>query len=172
MFPSYYTASLSRLFSFINRSRAVIDASVHDPNPLNFINVKNSILQVTNGTSPANYRVPYFGTSSIPSSPSYNGQSGMSSPYNNGTTQTTNGSGHSGAGLGRGIFSHQGGQIPSEPAKTMRLGISLLMNSLPPTIGLQFKPSPYYEIDTPLGDVRQCEGRFIFIYCFDDTQIL
>ncbi|KJR86350.1 protein inhibitor of activated STAT [Sporothrix schenckii 1099-18] len=103
-----------------------IDASVHDPNQRNYNNIRNSIMQVTNGTLPANYRGSYLGNSPIPSSPSYN-QAGMSSPYN-GTGGTQNGLGHNGA---RAVFSHQ---------------------------GLQFKPSPFYEIEAPIGDVRQCEA--------------
>ncbi|KAL1888024.1 E3 SUMO-protein ligase pli1 [Sporothrix stenoceras] len=105
-----------------------IDASVHDPNQRNYINMRNSILQVTNGSlAAANHR---GGSYPIPSSPSsYNNThqaSNVSSPYNNGA------SGHNGAGSARSaIFSHQ---------------------------GLQFKPSPFYEIEMPLGDVRQCEA--------------
>lgn len=114
----------------VNTSATDIDASVHDPNQRNYINIRNSIMQVTNGTLPANYRASYLGNSSIPSSPSYN-QAGLSSPYINGTGTTPNGLGHNGSGA-RPVFSHQ---------------------------GLQFKPSPFYEIETPLGDVRQCEGR-------------
>ena len=120
---------LSRWFApCVNTPATDIDASVHDPNQRNYINIRNSIMQVTNGTLPANYRASYLGNSSIPSSPSYN-QPGMSSPYN-GTGATPNGLGHNGSGA-RPVFSHQ---------------------------GLQFKPSPFYEIETPLGDVRQCEG--------------
>ncbi|ERS97136.1 hypothetical protein HMPREF1624_06466 [Sporothrix schenckii ATCC 58251] len=103
-----------------------IDASVHDPNQRNYNNIRNSIMQVTNGTLPANYRGSYLGNSPIPSSPSYN-QAGMSSPYN-GTGGAQNGLGHNGA---RAVFSHQ---------------------------GLQFKPSPFYEIEAAIGDVRQCEA--------------
>ncbi|CAK7213637.1 E3 SUMO-protein ligase pli1 [Sporothrix curviconia] len=103
-----------------------IDASIHDPNQRNFINMRNSIWQVSNGTMPANYRVPNISGSSIPSSPAYNnGQSGASSPYQyngNGAAATNGRSQH---------FSHQ---------------------------GLQFKPSPFYQIETALGDVRQCEA--------------
>ncbi|CAK7238139.1 E3 SUMO-protein ligase pli1 [Sporothrix eucalyptigena] len=101
-----------------------IDASVHDPNQRNFINMRNSILQVTNGTLPANYRIPNLSNASLPSSPSYNGQSGMSSPYQyNNSHASINGRPQH--------FSHQ---------------------------GLQFKPSPFYQIETALGDVRQCEA--------------
>ncbi|CAK7227017.1 E3 SUMO-protein ligase pli1 [Sporothrix bragantina] len=103
-----------------------IDASVHDPNQRNFINIRNSILQVSNGTMPANYRVPNLSSSSLPSSPSYNnGHAAAGSPYqynSNGIASTNGRSQH---------FSHQ---------------------------GLQFKPSPFYQIETALGDVRQCEA--------------
>ncbi len=98
---------------------AVIDACVHDPNPLKFANIKNSILQVTNGSSPLNYRVPYYANPSISSPSPYNSHSGMSSPFNsnvNGGSNAYSPNGGAGAGVSsgdpsrRGPYSHQGRQ--------------------------------------------------------------
>lgn len=130
-------AASAWLVSLMNAASCTdIDACVHDPNQRNFANIRNSILQVTNGTLPANYRVPHLGSSPLPSSsPSYHGHAGMASsdPY---------GSGHSPAHGRPPHFAHQ---------------------------GLQFKPSPFYQIESALGDVRQCEGasrRFPFFFFF------
>ncbi|EFX00288.1 sumo ligase [Grosmannia clavigera kw1407] len=118
----------------------LIDAAFQDPNPQKFVDIQSSILAFGRGSSSVNYRVPNF-ASSLPSSPSYL-PSGMSSPYSG--NSTTNGN-----------VLHRSGGYGGSAGYGGELGQRLPPNGL---LGLQFKPSPFYEIDTQLGDVRPCEA--------------
>ncbi|EPE07222.1 miz zinc finger protein [Ophiostoma piceae UAMH 11346] len=130
----------------------LIDAAIAEPGTHEFETIKNTIMQVADGST-AGYRTAgYFvspGAASTPSSPSY----GMSSPYAKHTvggapSSSTKPGASSGLASGAAPATSNGYSSSSDLARRQ-----LFLHQ-----GLQFKASPFYEILNPIGDIQTCEA--------------
>lgn len=130
------------------RISSLIDIALASPDPNAFQSISNTITQIADGGPPGHWGPGYFASpgASTPSSPGH----AMSSPYTKHTVGAPSSSSKPGtsSGLASGAAVSNGYSSSSDAARRQ-----LFYHQ-----GLQFKPSPFYEILSPIGDIKACEA--------------